>query len=243
MQGLGTGIYTPAEAAILLHEKPSTINRWAFGYSRNRSGGPTQHPPLIHTDLPEVEGKRALSFVELIELLYIRAFEQAGASWKIIKEAANVAARIAAQAGNAQGSVHPFALRHLYVDPAGLLYVVLKETKETDAVVLLKGHGQHNFPELVRPYLEQIDFDVNDVATRWWPLGKHGGVSIDPAFAFGAPMVEEIGIKTKTLSDTYFAELDQYGERTLEHVAWLYEISPRHVETALNFKKWLIAQA
>jgi hypothetical protein len=242
MLGLGTGIYTPAEAAVLLHEKPTTVNRWAFGYRRHRASGPTQHPALIHTDLPEVDGKRALSFVELVELLYIRAFERAGASWKIIKEAATVAARIAAESGNAEGSEHPFALRHLYVDPDGLLYGVYEETGD-EAVILLRGHGQHNFPQLVKPFLEQIDFDVNDVAHRWWPLGKHGGVVIDPVFSFGAPIVEEVGIKTKTLSDTYYAELDQYGERTLDHVAWLYEVSPRHVETALKFKQWLIAQA
>jgi hypothetical protein len=236
---LGTGIYTPVEAAALLHERPATVRRWAFGYRRVRPGGYVRHAPLINTDLPVLEGKRAITFVELIEMLYIRAFEAAGASWGVIREAANVAAREFAQRGHAQGRDHPFAVRHFFVDPEGLLYLVLNEADDDEAVVLLRGHGQHAFPQLVKPYLDQIDFDLNDVASRWWPLGREGGVAIDPEFAFGAPVVEEVGIEAKTLSETYDAELAQHGARTAEHVAWLYEVRPQHVHTALRFRRWL----
>jgi hypothetical protein len=241
MLALGTGIYTPGEAAALLHEKPATVRRWAFGYRRMRPTGPVRHAPLIKTDLPVLEGTPAISFVELIEMLYIRAFESAGASWGIIKEAANVAAREFAQHGHEQGRRHPFAMRHFFVDPEGLLYVVLNESDDSEAVVLLQGHGQQAFPQLIKPYLDQIDFGLNDVATRWWPLGKEGGVSVDPSFAFGAPVVEEAGIRAGTLCDVYDAEFGQHGERTVEHVAWMYEVPPRSVETALGFRRWLTA--
>ena len=100
-------------------------------------------------------------------------------------------------------------------------------------------HGQHAMSLLVKPYLEQIDFGGDNVATRWWPMGRLGGVVIDPLFAFGAPIVEEIGIRTRTLANSYQAELPTYGEKAVEHVAWTYEISPRHVETALAFQQWL----
>lgn len=230
----GTGIYTPAEAATLLHERTETVRRWAFGYRRIRSAGRREHPPLIRTDLPEVEGERALTFVELIELLYIRAFHTAGASWQEIKEAATVAARL-------YTSEHPFALRQVYVDPARLLYGAVQNPDGTESVIRLRGHGQQELPTLVKPFLDQLDFDLNDVASRWWPLGRHGGVVIDPRFSFGAPIVEEVGIRTRTLAGAYQAEQPAYGERTVEHVAWTYEVSPRHVETALAFQQWLKA--
>lgn len=230
----GTGIYTPREAALLLHEQTDTVRRWAFGYRRNRAAGPTVHPPLIRTDLPEIEGERALTFVELIELLYIRAFHGAGATWHEIKEAATVAARL-------YTSEHPFALRQLYVDPGRLLYGAVQNADGSESFIRLRGHGQQELPALVKPFLDQLDFDVNDVASRWWPLGRHGGVVIDPAFSFGAPIVEEVGIRTRTLADAYRAEQGARGEKALEHVAWLYEISPRHVETALTFQTWLRA--
>jgi len=236
---LGTGIYTPREAAALLHERPATVRRWAFGYQRKRPGGYTLHAPLIKAELPVLEGVRAISFVELVEMLYIRAFEAAGASWSVIREAAKVAAREFAERGHAQGAAHPFAMRQFFVDPEGLLYVVLDEAGHEESVVLLRGHGQHAFPQLVKPYLDQIDFDLSDVASRWWPMGREGGVALDPEFAFGAPVVEEVGIAAKTLYETYDAERAQYGDRTLDHVAWVYEIEPHNVENALKFRQWL----
>lgn len=227
----GTGIYTPADAATLLHERPDTVRRWAFGYRRVRGSRPVAHPPLIHTDLPELEGQRALTFVELIELLYIRAFERAGVPWRLIKEAANVAARM-------YSTDHPFALRQLYIDPHSV-YGAVQEPDGSESLVQLVGHGQHAMSQLVKPYLEQIEFGADNVARRWWPMGKDGGVVVDPLFAFGAPIVEGVGIRTRTLAGTYEAELPAYGEGAADRVAWTYEISPRDVHTALAFERWL----
>lgn len=230
----GTGIYTAPEAAALLHQDAGTVRRWAFGYRRNRPDGRVQHPPLIRTELPEVEGERALTFVELVELLYIRAFQKAGASWKTIREAAGVAARL-------YTSEHPFALRQLYVDPDSFLYGAIEEADGSEAFVQLRGHGQQAFPQLVKPYLEQLEFGVDDLASRWWPLGRRGGVVVDPRHAFGAPVVEEVGIQTRTLADAYGAERRTHGDGALKRVAWIYEIEPGHVQTALDFQQWLRA--
>ncbi|HET6763858.1 MAG TPA: hypothetical protein VFH27_09295 [Longimicrobiaceae bacterium] len=230
-----TGIYTPQEAAALLHEQPSTVRRWAFGYRRNRASGVSQHPPLILTELPEMEGQRALTFVELIELLYIRAFQRAGVSWAVIRQAAAVAARL-------YRSDHPFALRHVYADPNGL-YAAVDEDDGTQSLVQLIGHGQHAMEMLVKPYLDQIEFDVNDVAVRWWPMGRAGGVVVDPRHSFGAPTVQGIGIRTSVLADAHAAERAVHGEQALDRVAWAYEISPREVQTAVDFERWLLQAA
>src|SRR6185436_20217437 len=113
-----TGFYSPGEAGALLHEDTRTVRRWAFGYRRNRPTGAVHHPPLIRTDLPELEGERALTFVELVELLYVRAFHELGVSWKTIRDAADTAARLF-------DSRHPFALRHVYLDPGAEALVEL----------------------------------------------------------------------------------------------------------------------
>src|ERR1700756_1931281 len=78
----GTGIYTPRDAAALLGEQPATVRRGAWGYSRPPAGRPMRSPPLIATELPEVEGEKALTFVELVELLYVRAFQRLGVPWQ-----------------------------------------------------------------------------------------------------------------------------------------------------------------
>lgn len=217
---LGTGIYTPGEAAVLLRERPRTVRRWAFG-----------RLPVIKTDLPELEGQVALTFVELVELLYIRAFERAGLTWPAIRAAAEAAARLF-------GTDHPFALRQFYVDPRSV-YAAIEEQDGSESLVQLAGHGQHVLAALVKPYLEQLDFDADDVASRWWPMGRMGGVVIDPHHAFGAPVVEGAGIRAKVLSDAYQAERTLHGDRALERVAWSYEVTPEHVHAALNFETWL----
>ena len=231
---LNTGIYTPGEAAILLREDTRTVRRWAFGYPRSRGGTRVQHPPLIRTEIPVLEGERALTFVELVELLYVRAFHGLGVSWKAIREAARVAANLFA-------SEHPFALRQVYLDPNSVLYGAVTEADGSEALIQLRGHGQQAFPSVVKPYLDQLEFVVDDVASRWWPMGKGGGVLVDPRIAFGAPVVAEAGIRAETLSDAWDAESPAYGRRAAERVAWMYEIEPKHVHTALGFRQWLQA--
>lgn len=230
---VGSGLYTPSEAAVLLHEKPATVHRWAYGYVRKRPNERREYPPLINTELPEIEGKRALTFVELIELMYVRGFVHAGAPWGLIKEAARVASRL-------YETEHPFALRSFLADQNGV-YAEIREIDGGDSLVRLVGHGQLTFSELVKPYLGHLDFDTDNVASRWWPMGRQSGVVVDPRFAFGAPIIEEIGIRTEVLSAAYEAEGGSDQVRAAERVAWLYAVRPDHVRSALEFKRWLNA--
>ena len=228
---LGTGLYSIPEAAALLAQKPETVRRWAFGYRRGRD-----YPPLIHTELPEVQGQRALTFVELIELLYIGEFLKRRVTWTHIHQAAAAAARM-------HFGPHPFASRRFLADSSGV-YAALREADGEESLVHLVGHGQGAIREIVRPYLSQLDFDSDDVAARWYPLGKEGGVVLDPEYSFGAPVIVEHHVPTLTLSTAYHAEREDRGpEAARERVAWLYDVQPRHVDTALEFHTWLQKRA
>lgn len=229
----GTGLYTPNEAAALLHERPAALRRWAFGYARNRAETVVEHPPLINADLPVIEGTRMLSFLDLVELMYIRGFRRAGASWHLVHQAAHVAARLFTAA-------HPFAMRRFFADPAGI-YALLAEEDGAESLVELVGHGQGILSELVTPFLGQLEFDADDVARRWWPLGQRAGVVVDPELAFGAPVVREVGVPAATLTAAYAAEKATGREQAIERVAWFFRIQPRHVEAALDFEQWLQA--
>jgi uncharacterized protein (DUF433 family) len=230
---IGKGLYTPAEAASLIKAPVTEVKRWAFGYDRRRNGARVHYAPLIHTDLPEIEGQRALTFTELVELMYIKGFRRSGAPWRLIHEAAAVAARMFE-------TEHPFAMRKFFADPSGI-YALLEETHGGESLVRLEGHGQHALREVVQPYLGQLEFDPMDVPTRWWPLGKEGRVVVDPHVSFGEPIIAEIGVPTRTLADAFQAEQAYDGERALERVAWLYKVPPRHVQTATRFEEWRLA--
>ncbi|MEQ9401063.1 MAG: DUF433 domain-containing protein [Longimicrobiales bacterium] len=71
-------------------EKPRTIRRWAFGYSRRGK----DYEPAIFPDHPESIEAQALTFLDLVELLFIKGCLQAGVSWPKVREAASTAARL-----------------------------------------------------------------------------------------------------------------------------------------------------
>jgi uncharacterized protein (DUF433 family) len=230
---LGTGIYTSDEAAALLKAPVNEVRRWAFGYARRRRGERVSYDPLIRTELPEIDGRRALTFVELVELMFIKGFRESGVSWRVIHDSAAVAARLF-------DTSHPFALRQFFADPTGV-YALLKEADEGESLVKLAGNGQQVFTEIVRPYLGQLEFDPTEVPTRWWPLGKEGRVVVDPAVSFGQPIVAEAGIPTHVLAEALEAEQGYDSTRAMERVSWLYKVPHRHVQTAVRFEEWLKA--
>jgi hypothetical protein len=230
---IGTGIYTPAEAAALLKAPPAEVRRWAFGYSRVRQGERRAYEPLIRTALPTLDGQQALTFVELVEMMFIKGFRKAGVSWNTIREAASVAARL-------YETEHPFAMRQFFADPKGV-YAALKEADDTESLVQLTGSGQHVIGEVVKPYLGQLEFDPLEVPTRWWPMGKEGRIVVDPAVSFGRPMVADAGIPTRALAEALEAEQRYDPERALERVSWLFKVPHRHVQSAARFEEWLKA--
>src|SRR5690348_3519889 len=95
----GVGVYPARVAARLLQEKVATIQRWAFGYRRRGN----DYPAAITTILPEVEQERALTFLELVETMFIQALLRSGLSWPKVREASRVAARLL------KDEPHPFA--------------------------------------------------------------------------------------------------------------------------------------
>lgn len=230
---IGTGIYSPDEAAALLKAPTAEVRRWAFGYARQRGGRRVEYAPLIHTELPEIDDERALTFVELVELMFIKGFRRAGAPWHAVREAAVVAARLFE-------TEHPFALRKFFADPSGV-YAELKEADDGNSLIQLAGSGQHVFGEIIRPYLGQLDFDPLEMPTRWWPMGRDGRVVLDPTVAFGRPIVAEAGIPTRALAEALDAEQRYDRERAVDRVSWLFKIPPRHVQSAARFEQWLKA--
>jgi uncharacterized protein (DUF433 family) len=69
-------------------------------------------------------------------------------------------------------------------------------------------------------------------------MGKAAGIVADPMKAFGAPIVEQVGIRARSLAAAYDAELPAFGTGAVNRVAWTYDIEPEHVQAALRFREW-----
>ncbi|MGH7122149.1 MAG: hypothetical protein ACREFP_24665, partial [Acetobacteraceae bacterium] len=88
---IGLGLYTVSDAARLAELSPARVRGWVQGY-RQKAGRPGAGAVVGHS-LPDIEGKTALSFRELIEVRFVRHFLGAGVSWRRIRRAATEARR------------------------------------------------------------------------------------------------------------------------------------------------------
>src|ERR1035438_9923143 len=65
---LNTGIYTVAEASRLTGVSKARIRRWLRGYHSELRK--KKYPPLWESQLPSIENKVALGFLDLIEIKF-----------------------------------------------------------------------------------------------------------------------------------------------------------------------------
>ena len=220
---LARGLYSIPAAARLIGEKPGRLRRWAFGYERNGRW----YDPAINADLDELGGEQVLTFLDLVELLFIHGLRQSGQSFSRIHEAHRVLSILLE-------TEHPFALKRGFSDPAGI-YALLEREDQGDLLVELKGAGQIAMWPALHRYLRQLEFNLDDVAERWYPAGRASPIVVDPRISFGAPVIEGTRIETAMIADLY------QGEDSIEEIAWLYDLEPVQINAAVEFEASLVA--
>lgn len=218
----GAGVYTVAVASRLLQERASTIERWAFGYQRRGK----EYPAAIATDIPAIGDSRALTFLELVELMFLQALLSTHLSWPKVREASRVAAKLL------KNEKHPFATRRWFADPAAL-YLSLGQQHGEELLVEVAGHAQVAMEPVLHPYLKQLDFDARGVAQRWFPMGLESPIVLDPRRSFGMPVTVQGGVPTEAL-----AHLHAAGDSIQAIAAW-YRVDEAEVEAAIRYEEAL----
>jgi len=219
----GIGFYTIPEASHLLQMDAHTIRRWAKGYSYRLNETVNKVKPLIKTSVPIVDDKFVLSFLELIELYVVKRFLDNKIPLQKIRLAAIRAAEIL-KVNN------PFAYRLFKF--RGKSIFMEQSLSESESTLLELCRNQYAMQEIMRFYLQEIDFnelDSPNKALRWFPLGKNCPIVIDPQIAFGKPVVLDTRIPAETLYRDYLAE------KSIERVADWYEIEVDKVKAAIMF--------
>jgi uncharacterized protein (DUF433 family) len=221
---LGVGLYSMSEASRLTGVSPQRVRRWIAGYQfryKTVSGSKTgSSRPLIHSTIPRVGNSIALSFLELVEIRIVGAFLERGVSLQTIRRAHR-------RAGEKLETPHPFACRKFKTDGKR----ILGEGKEFGGLLVL-SNGSYAFPEILNQYLSEITFDRNtELAREWWPLGRQGGILIDPRVAFGAPVIAGTRIPVETVLDVM-----RSGE-TRESACYWFSLSLEQVDAAIEFER------
>jgi uncharacterized protein (DUF433 family) len=229
--GLGTGIYSPADAARLLGLDRARVRRWVNGYTYyyryNKVESRRKQPAVIKPDLPAIGKDVALSFVELMELRVVKTLIQKGLSLQHVRTVALLAA-------SHFDTRHPFASQRVFTDGRAVFMHAAQEGTdliEVDNAII----RQLIAGPIFEPLLDEIEFDEHtSLAAKWWPLGKAVPVLLNPLVAFGAPVIEGTRLRTNIVAGKAEAT-------SAEDAARSYRIHPRAVVAAIAFERQLAA--
>lgn len=229
MQDLfGVGIYTIPEASRLTHIPTPSIKRWIKGYDYTRDGVHKTSKPLWKHDIETIGEITALSFRDLMELLFVNAFRKHGVSWKEIRAAAEKASEFI-------DSSHPFSTKRFKTDGKKIIVEYAEQTRSKALLELVSG--QYAIEKIIGPHLlSGFEYSSSDNGiVRWYPIPRSRKVVIDPKIKFGRPVVLPAGIPTDVLYRAYKAE----GSKS--KVAQWYKVNTNTVKVAVKFEEELVA--
>jgi hypothetical protein len=221
---LGVGLYTIGEVARLAEVIPARVRGWVQGYAQGV--GKPRRSPVIDRRLPDLEGKTALSFRELIEVRFVRHFLRAGVSWHVLRRAAHEARR---ELLGDDGARLRFS-----TDGVTVFADALAEAGDRRARDLVAN--QYVLLTIMEQSLQsEFDLDSDSLIRAWTPRRETPLVVVNPSRSFGRPIVEP-GLPTSTLTGALSAE---HGDTGL--VAAIFDTTEEAVRQAAAFEMTLAA--
>ena len=214
--------YPAAEAARLVGLNPARVRRWLKGYGYLHDGRVRHQRPVVRRT--STGSTSYASFLDLVDLLFVKRFLDSGVSLQKIRVALREAFEIL-------GTTH--VLGETFFTNGSDIFVRVRE--KGDAILELLANGQWTIAPIIEQLAEQIDFSEG-LARRWHPLGRQGNVVLDPFVCFGRPMIRGRGIATASVYDLFRAEKDRIEAAR----AW-WDLTTHEVEDAVRFERQLAA--
>jgi uncharacterized protein (DUF433 family) len=217
---LGIGVYTAAEASRLLNLPVAKVRRWLGGYR----GEVRDYAPLWTPQLPKLDDQLGLGFLDLMQLRVVaRVVAETDISLQKLR-------RALVRAQDLVQHAHPFTTTRFRTDGRSLFVEIGRET-DTPQLYDVLGR-QYGFHRIIEPSFKDVDLDIE--ITRWWPLGKHRSVVVDPQQSFGTPIGSSSGIPTATLA----LAAERHGSPR-EAARWYPPTTESEVRNAIAFERRL----
>jgi uncharacterized protein (DUF433 family) len=234
---LGRGVYGSIDALKLINFQrldgaqtryisPSTIKRWLRGHDYVVKGEVHHSAPLWKPDYSNDNEIIEVSFRDLIELRFVKAFRDLGLGLPTIRECFK-------RAVEEVRDERPFSTQRFRTDGKTIFLEITNDLAEGGLVDLKRR--QNVLRRIVAPSLRDLEFDADAVA-RWFPLGpSRKSVVVDPTRAFGRPILAVAGVPTEVISEAVKLEGSQ------ERAAKLYDVPIAAVRDAVLFERQLAA--
>jgi len=208
--------YTVAQAAKLASTSSATVRRWLYGYESERA----RMRPVFGTKKKTKEASVEISFLQLAEIVVVSRFRHRHVKLERLRRAHRYA----------RDSLHidyPFAWLKLKTDGAHVLSV-FQEQEPGERLVSLDQYGQFTLPGDVVKTLELFDYE-EEFAARWFPIGRHVPIVIDPRYGAGKPTIPERRLTVETIYKRWRAG------QTIKFIASDFKLLPSLVETTLQY--------
>jgi uncharacterized protein (DUF433 family) len=208
-------LYSFAEADRLAGVSRGTARRWLKGYAYKAPDGLLVQRPPITTG---IDRDGAVSFIDLIEVVAIGRLKALNLP---LGEIRKVVTECQTDLG------HPRPLTSLKFKTDGKeIFVSVGD----HLLGLRKRRGQQAWNDVLAPFLDELDYrDAH--ASRWWPLGKHKPIVVDPDYGFGLPVVDKSGVRTEII-----LERSEAGDSP-DQIADDFNLNVVDVEEALLYEK------
>jgi uncharacterized protein (DUF433 family)/DNA-binding transcriptional MerR regulator len=209
---LGVGLYSVSDAARLLGVHFGKVHRWV-----------APHDKLITRYFDPSEN--TLTFLELMELHFIKMFRSEGMSLQAIRKAAIAAAK-------KFDTEYPFAVKRFDTDGRSIFATLADSETDTEVIEDLKK-GQLVIESVMKPLFRKLDYEGEHEALRYWPLTRRGRVVLDPKRKFGKPIDADTGVPTAALF-----EASQAGDgQDVTDVAKWFDVPITAVNAAIRFEQ------
>jgi len=159
----------------------------------------------------------SVNFLSLIELYIFNKFKKAGvSSYKIVK--------IHEFLSNELKTPYPFASTDFY-QSGSLTYF-----KNGDDWVIADKTLQIALKKIIESFGAKISFNDNNLAEKYFPLGKKKSIVIDPNYRFGQPILKKSFLPIEPLYETYKAENDD-----ADLISRIYDVSKSEIKDIVEF--------
>ena len=211
---LGTGIYTAPEVAKILKLPKAKVGYWFRRYVKDRLEQITDFK--YYFDLGN--NRAAVNFFSLIEIYVFYQLKERGVSTQRILRAHKAIA-------DAVSTPYPFAHSNLLVSGGKVLF----NFKDEPSIISADKKLQYSIKDVILPFCKKIDFGDDDIAIKYYPLGKRHSVVVNPRNQFGEPTIEGTNILADTIYEMHL------GGDSVDFIAKLYNISATQVKDAIEY--------